>query len=125
MKKILIIEDEEIMLDLIRRKMTSEGYEVIVARDGEEGLRLIKEGQPDLILLDLIMPKKDGFSVMAEVQKDEVSKKIPIIIVSNSGQPVELSRAKELGARDWLVKTEFDPRELVEKVRNILSEPIS
>lgn len=122
MKKILIIEDEEIMLDLIRRKMTSEGYEVIVARDGEEGLRLIKEGQPDLILLDLIMPKKDGFSVMAEVQKDEVSKKIPIIIVSNSGQPVELSRAKELGARDWLVKTEFDPRELVEKVKNVLAE---
>ena len=121
MKKILIIEDEEIMLDLLRRKMTSEGYEVIVARDGEEGLRLIKEGQPDLILLDLIMPKKDGFSVMTEVQKDEALNKIPIIIVSNSGQPVELSRAKELGARDWLVKTEFDPRELVEKVKNVFA----
>ncbi|OHA62815.1 MAG: hypothetical protein A2117_02470 [Candidatus Wildermuthbacteria bacterium GWA2_46_15] len=122
MKKILIIEDEEIMLDLIRRKMTNEGYEVIVARDGEEGLRLIKEGQPDLILLDLIMPKKDGFSVMAEVQKNEALKKIPIIIVSNSGQPVELSQARKLGARDWLVKTEFDPRELVEKVKNVLAE---
>lgn len=122
MKKILIIEDEEIMLDLLRRKMVGEGYEVSLARDGEEGLRMIKEVRPDLILLDLIMPKKDGFSVMAEVQEDEALKKIPIIIVSNSGQPVELSRAKKLGARDWLVKTEFDPRELVEKIKNQLGE---
>ncbi len=122
MKKILIIEDEEIMLDLIRRKMTSEGYEVIVARDGEEGLRMIKDGQPDLVLLDLVMPKRNGFSVLEEVQKDEELRKIPIVIVSNSGHPVELSRARKLGARDWLVKTEFDPRELVEKVKGQLGD---
>ncbi|MBI4359441.1 MAG: response regulator [Candidatus Nealsonbacteria bacterium] len=122
MKKIIIIEDEEIMLDLLQRKLVSAGYGVVVARDGEEGLQKIKESRPDLILLDVVMPKRDGFSVMAEIQKDESLSKIPIIIVSNSGQPVELSRARQLGARDWLVKTEFDPRKLVEKIKVQLGE---
>lgn len=116
-KKILLIEDEEIMVSLLQRKLTEEGYDFFVAGNGEEGLKLMKEVKPDLILLDIIMPKKGGFEVMEEMQQDEQIKNIPIIIISNSGQPVELDRAKELGARDWLVKTEFDPKEVVEKVK--------
>lgn len=115
-KKILLIEDEEIMIDLLQRKLSQEGYEVSVARDGEEGLKLIREIKPDLILLDIIMPKMGGFEVMEEMQKDKELKKIPVIVISNSGQPVELDRAKELGARDWLIKTEFNPQEVIDKV---------
>lgn len=115
-KKILIIEDEEIVLNLLIRKLSTEGYEIEYARDGEEGLRMMKISSPDLVLLDIIMPKLGGFEVMEEMQKDERLKKIPVIIVSNSGQPVELTKAKELGAKDWLIKTEFDPQEIVEKV---------
>jgi len=68
------------------------------------------------------MPKMDGFMVMEEIQKDEDLKKIPLIVVSNSGQPVELNRVRDLGAKDWLIKTEFNPQELVEKIKKQLNE---
>ncbi len=115
-KKILLIEDEKIMINLLRKKLTGEGYDVTIARNGEEGLETMRELNPDVVLLDIIMPKMGGFEVMQEMKKDPELSKIPIIIVSNSGQPVELSKAKELGARDWLIKTEFDPQEVVDKV---------
>lgn len=126
MKKILIVEDEEIILDLIQKKLAKEGYETLIARNGEEGLEVVKDALqaghlPDLVLLDIIMPKMNGFEVMKEMQKDEELKEIPIIIISNSGQPVELNKAKELGAKDWLIKTQFDPREVVEKVKKQLN----
>lgn len=116
-KKILIIEDEEIIYELLQRKLAAEGYEVTVARNGLEGLAKARKIKPSLILLDIVMPKKGGFEVMAEIKKDEKLKGIAIIVISNSGQPVELDRAKELGACDWLIKTEFDPREVIEKVK--------
>lgn len=114
-KKILIIEDEEIILNLLQRKLTAEGYEISIAKDGEEGLRIMREVKPDLILLDIIMPKKGGFEVMEEMGKDNELKKIPIIVISNSGQPVEIDKAQALGAKDWLIKTEFDPQEVIDK----------
>lgn len=115
-KKILLVEDEEIMIGLLQRKLTQEGYEVLVARDGEEGLEVMKKTKLDLILLDIIMPRMGGFEVMEEMNKDKELKKVPIIIISNSGQPVELDRAQKLGAKDWLIKTEFDPKEVLDKV---------
>ena len=116
-KKILLIEAEEIMIHLLQRKLTQEGYEVSIAKDGVEGLEMMKEMKPDLILLDIVMPNKNGFEVMEEIQADETLKDIPIIVISNSGQPVEIDKAKKLGARDWLIKTEFDPQEVIEKVK--------
>ncbi|PIY89566.1 MAG: response regulator [Candidatus Nealsonbacteria bacterium CG_4_10_14_0_8_um_filter_37_14] len=115
-KKILLIEDEQIMFDLLQKKLRGEGYEVSIAKDGEEGLRAMREVKPDLILLDIVMPKIGGFEVMEEMQKEPELKKIPIIVISNSGQPVELDRAQKFGARDWLIKTEFDPQEVIDKV---------
>ena len=121
-KKILLVEDEEILVDLLQKKLTKEGYEVLVARDGEEGLKVMREElksgkPPDLILLDIVMPKMGGFEVMEEMAKDDNLNKIPVIVISNSGQPVELDKAKKLGAKDWLIKTEFDPNEVLEKVK--------
>lgn len=121
-KKILIVEDEEIVSGLLEKKLKSEGYEVFCAKDGEEGLEKMREIKPDLILLDIIMPKKGGFEVMEEMKKEEDLKNIPVIVISNSGQPVELDRAKSLGAKDWLIKTEFDPKEVLEKVKKQLGE---
>jgi len=120
-KKIILIEDEEIVLNLLQKKLTLEGYDVSVARDGEDGLKKMKETKPDLVLLDIIMPKKGGFEVMEEMQKDETLKDIPIIVISNSGQPVEIDKAQKLGAKDWLIKTEFDPQEVLEKVKKQFS----
>ncbi len=81
-----------------------------------------REVVPDLILLDIIMPKMGGFEVMEELNKDEKLSSVPIIVVSNSGQPVEIDRAQKLGAIDWLVKTEFDPQEVIEKVLTQIGE---
>ena len=116
-KKILIIEDEEIMYGLLERKLNGEGYDARVAKDGVEGMEMLKQEKPDLILLDIVMPRMGGFEVMAELKKDEELSKIPVVIISNSGQPVELDKAKELGVKDWLIKTEFDPQEVIEKVK--------
>ena len=115
-KKILLIEDEEIITDLLERKLTKEGYCVDVARDGEQGLEKMRNDKPDLVLLDIVMPKLGGFEVMERMRKDKELNSIPVIIISNSGQPVELDRAKELGASDWLIKAQFDPQEVLDKV---------
>ncbi len=116
-KKILILEDEDIMLGLLQRQLQAAGYEVHIAEEGERGLAMMREIKPDLVLLDIIMPKKDGFEVLEEKRKDEAIKDIPVVIISNSGQPVELTRAQEMGVQDWLIKTEFDPQEVLTKVR--------
>ncbi len=116
MSKILLIEDEEIMIELLQKKLTQEKYEVIVARDGEEGLKLMRETWPDLVLLDIILPKMSGFDVLNEINKNLSLKKIPVIIISNSGQPVELKKALRLGVKDWLIKTDFEPQILLDKI---------
>ena len=122
MKKVLIIEDEELIIDLLKKKLIQEGYEVFTAYNGEQGMEKLKSVKPDIVLLDIVMPKKSGYEVMEEMSKDPELNKIPIIVISNSGQPVELDKAKNLGAKDWLVKTEFDPKEVVEKVRRLIGE---
>ena len=122
MAKIIIIEDEEVLLGLLKKKLEQEGHQVAIARDGQEGLEKIKADKPDLILLDIIMPKMGGFEVMEELNADKSLKDIPIIIVSNSGQPVEIDRAKKLGVKDWLIKTDFDPQEVIVKVREQLKK---
>ncbi len=121
-KKILIIEDEEILLNLLKSKLSELDYQVFVATDGHEGLGAIKEIVPDLILLDIIMPKMGGFELMEKMQEDDSIKNIPVIIISNSGQPVEIDKAKQLGAKDWLIKTEFSPQEVIEKVVRQIGE---
>ncbi|MEA2092737.1 MAG: response regulator [Patescibacteria group bacterium] len=117
MKKIIIVEDEEILRNLLRKKLEIEGYEVETAEDGEVGIRKIRETKFDLILLDIIMPKMGGFDVLEVMQKDENISDIPVIVISNSGQPVEIDRAQKLGVKDWVVKTEFDPQEVIKKVK--------
>lgn len=104
------------MIELLQKKLSQEGYEVLVGRDGEEGLRLMREHWPNLVLLDIVLPRMSGFDVLDEINKNLALKKIPVIIISNSGQPVELKKALRLGVKDWLIKTEFEPQALLEKV---------
>ncbi len=120
--KILLVEDEELIITLLENKLTEKGYLLSIARDGEEGLKKMKESKPDIILLDIIMPKKGGFEVMKIMKKDKELKDVPIIVLSNSGQPVEIEKIKKLGAKDWLIKAEFDPEEIVEKIKKQLIE---
>ncbi len=114
-KKILIIEDEESLVELLSTKLNKEGYEVQYAYDGELGYEKIKEWNPDLILLDIVMPKMNGYEVLEKLNQDKI--KIPVIIISNSGQPVEIEKTKQLGAVDHLIKTEFSPLDVLQKVK--------
>ncbi len=116
-KKVLIIEDEEIIRGILQKKISKEGYQVEVAEDGKEGVEKIREVMPDIIILDIVMPRMDGFAVLEEIKKDESIANIPVIIVSNSGQPVEIDKVKEYGVKDWIVKTEFDPQEVINKIK--------
>ncbi len=118
-KKILIIEDEIILSDLLAKKLKGTGFEVAQAFDGEEGLKKINEFNPHLLLLDIVMPKLDGFQVMRKL-KETGKSSIPIIIISNSGQKVELDKAIELGAKDFIIKAEINPEEVVEKINKYL-----
>jgi len=114
-KKILIIEDEVSLTDLLVAKLKKEGYEVDFAYDGEEGYGKISVFKPDLILLDIVMPKMDGYEVLEKL-KDE-GNKIPVVVISNSGQPVEIEKTIKLGAADHLIKTEFNPDDVLEMVQ--------
>ena len=117
MPKLLLIEDEEPLAEVLQTKLQREGFTVSVANDGAEGLAKLKSERPDLVLLDIILPKMSGFDILEEMRKDPELPHPPVIIISNSGQPVEIERAKALGAVDYLVKADFDPEEVVTKVR--------
>jgi len=119
-KKILIIEDDVFLRELISRKLLSEGYDISQASDGEQGLRELKNEAPDLILLDLILPGIDGFEVLLRVKKDSELGHIPIIILSNLGQKEDIEKGLKLGAVDYLIKAHFTPQEIIEKVQYIL-----
>ncbi|HZX49656.1 MAG TPA: response regulator [Candidatus Paceibacterota bacterium] len=116
MKKVLVIEDEALIADLLSRRLQEKGYYAFLAEDGEKGLQFIRKEAPDLVLLDIVLPRLNGFEVLEELQKEGLLSRIPVIIISNSGQPAEIERAKEAGVVDWLIKTEFDPQEVIEKV---------
>lgn len=119
-KKILIIEDDKFLRELISRKLGNEDFEILEAVDGEEGIKKIKEGKPDLILLDLILPSIDGFEVLSRMKEDSNLSSIPVIILSNLGQKEEVERGLKLGAVDYLIKAHFTPGEIIEKIKNIL-----
>ncbi len=116
--RILLVEDEEALADVLEAKLKKEGHELKVSYNGEDGYEQIKNWKPDLILLDIVMPKMDGYEVLEKMNEEGI--KIPVIIISNSGQPVEIEKTKKLGAIDHLIKTQFDPKEVVDKVQKYL-----
>lgn len=121
MKRILIIEDDIFLGDVLVQKLRSSGYEVELARDGAAGLQKLREMKPDLLLLDIILPTMDGYEILETKRKDSSIKDIPTIIISNSGQPVEIKRILDLGVKDYLVKAQFEPDEVLMKVKTQLS----
>lgn len=119
-KKILIVEDDKFLRELIVKKLSNEGYEIIEAADGEQGLQKIKEDRPELVLLDLILPGIDGFEVLTQKREDPFINAIPVVVLSNLGQKEDVDKGLNLGATDYLIKAHFTPGEIIEKVRNII-----
>lgn len=120
-KRILIVEDDDVLRDVLTEKLSKNGYSVDVAEDGIIALEKLHAVKPDLILLDILMPRKNGIEVLEELHVDENLKDVPVIIISNSGQPLEIARAQELGAREFIAKAVFDPNEVLEKVKHVLA----
>ncbi len=119
--RILLVEDDEFLAELYATKLTLEGFGVHVAGDGRRGLKLAQEQHPDLILLDIILPKLDGFEVLRELKIDPQTKAIPVILLTNLSQRSEVQQGLDLGAVDYLIKAHFMPSEVVAKIKAVLA----
>jgi len=115
MKKILLIEDDPFLIDIYSTKFKEVGYNVIVAEEGEVGLKKIKEENPDLVLLDIVLPNFTGWEILRKVDK-----KTKIIILSNLGEKDEIEKGIKLGAAKYLVKAHYTPTEVVAEIKKIL-----
>jgi len=116
------MEDEKTLQGILEDKLEREGYDVAVVDDGIDGMKAIEEGKPDLILLDMLMPRMGGLDVLEKMHAENLSS-IPVIVISNSGQPVEIDRALALGVKDYIIKVDFDPAEVVQKVNTFFTKP--
>ncbi len=120
-KKILVVEDEATLQKALVEVLEQSGYEALSAMDGERGLQLAKEENPDLILLDIILPKMDGFEVLKALKEDPKAANIPVIILTNLGDVSSVQQALELGANSYLVKADFHLNDVIEKVERTLA----
>jgi CheY-like chemotaxis protein len=116
---ILLVEDDPFLSSVLRMKLEKESFKVVRAADGDEALNFLTEQgiKPDLILLDLILPKKNGFEVLETIRQDPLLEKLPVIIISNLGQPSDIERGKALGVIDYFIKARLSVEELVNKVK--------
>lgn len=114
--KILFVDDDNFLRKVYQSELGDQGYDVILAQDGEEGLEKAKISDPDLIILDMIMPRKNGFEVLTELQNNPATSNIPVIILSNLGQDDDIKKGLDLGAVDYLVKDNITLNTIVEKV---------
>ena len=120
MKKILVVEDDSFLAGLVAKKLTTAGFEVSTASDGENAVKMADQVKPDLILLDLILPGMDGFEVLEKVRKNDNLKNIPILAFSNLSEEKDVSKAKQLGAIDFMIKSNFTLDEVVTKVKDYI-----
>jgi len=116
--KILIVEDEEALSKVLKEKFTSEKFEVEIAKDGEAALTMAASFRPDLMLLDLVLPKKHGLVVLEELKSDSELKTIPVIVLSQLDDDVSIKKALSIGAVDYYVKSQHPLKEIVEKVKD-------
>ena len=122
MKKILLIEDESALQSALTKVLREEDYVVLSALDGETGLMLAKKELPSLILLDLVLPKKSGFSLLGELRKIPATRDIPVFILSNLEGSDNVEHALELGATTYLVKSNYQLEDIVSKIKDVLKD---
>jgi len=119
---VLLVEDDTFLANIYKTKFEMENFKITVAENGELGLSEAKKKKPDIILLDILLPKMDGFSVLEKLKADENLKDVPVIMLTNLGQKDDVEKGFELGAVDYLIKAHFKPSETVDKVKKILKK---
>jgi DNA-binding response OmpR family regulator len=119
-KKILIIEDDTFLQGLAAKKLAASGYEVMTAGDSDQATKKLEEATPDFILLDLMLPGTDGYGVLKKIRENVKLTKTPVIIFSNLGEDADIKKAQDLGATDFMIKSNFTLDELVDKIKSII-----
>ncbi|PIR06357.1 response regulator [Candidatus Jorgensenbacteria bacterium CG_4_8_14_3_um_filter_38_10] len=119
-KNILLVEDELLLSNILKSRLEKEGFKVFQARDGEMALKFLRETKPDIILLDIILPKISGFEILEELQKNPELQSAPVAIISNLGQESDIQKGRSLGAINYFVKAQVTIDELVGKIREML-----
>lgn len=119
---VLLVEDEPLLGNLLRQRLEREQFKVILARDGEEALRILRETRPDLVLLDIILPKISGFELMEMMQNDPQIARPPIVIISNLGQDSDITKGESLGAISYFIKAKVSIEDLVSEVKRFFSD---
>lgn len=122
MQNILLIEDDRFLIDIYTTKLKESGFSVEVVSDGELALSKIKEKNPDLVILDIVLPHLDGWEILRQIKSDPKLKKMKIIILSNLGQKEEVEKGTDLGAVKYLIKANYTPSEVVAEVKQLLNE---
>ncbi|PIS40663.1 MAG: response regulator [Candidatus Kerfeldbacteria bacterium CG08_land_8_20_14_0_20_43_14] len=117
---VALIEDDLMIGEMYKAKFAKNGFEIQIATDGAAGLELVKKIKPDIILLDIIMPKLDGFEVLKQLRGNPDFKKTPVVMLTNLGQEEDMKKGRDLGATDYFVKTNFIPSAIVDKVKSLL-----
>lgn len=119
-RHIVLVEDDTFLANIYKTKFEMEGFKVTVAEDGVAGIEEVKKKKPDLVLLDILLPKMDGFTVLENLKKDPEVKDIPVILLTNLGQKDDVDKGLQMGAADYLIKAHFKPSETVDKVKKVL-----
>lgn len=121
-KSIVLVEDDTFISGMYQTKLASLGFSVEVKEDGEAAWeRLSQDPLPDLVLLDIVLPKKDGFEILEGLRKEDRTKNLPIILLTNLGQKPDVERGIKLGADDYIIKAHFTPSEVVDKIKKVLA----
>lgn len=121
-KKILLVEDDSFLISMYTTKFELENFEVVAAEDGEKGLGLAVKEKPDIILLDILLPKMNGFEVLKELKNNKETSQIPVILLTNLSQKNEIEQGLALGAQDYLIKAHFMPSEVMDKIKKVLNK---
>jgi len=121
MNKILLVEDDRFLIKAVYTKLTQKGFEVILANDGDEAISKAKTEKPEIVLLDMVLPKKSGFEVLRELKGNPETASIPVFILSNLAQDQDIQEGKALGAEDYIVKSNTSLSAIVDKVANFLA----
>ncbi len=122
MKKILVVEDEKMLADMYRERFQQEGYEIHAAIDAEGGIEILQEVRPDLVVLDILLPQGSGIDFLKNMKEIKEVASIPVIAFSNYDDTDTKNEARELGAKEYLIKTNHTPREILDKIKYYLEE---
>lgn len=124
MKKILLVEDDPLLIDIYSTKLQQSGFEVRVVDQGEKAFAAVEKEKPDLVLLDIVLPHMDGWDILRSLKKNEASRNIQVVVLSNLGQKEEIEKALNLGAVKYLIKAHYTPSEITQEVIRLIGNPL-